>query len=174
MFDNLFPTYKKKVVALLLGSLGFLIIAYWLTISKTVEAYTDNSSMQERLAQATTVEKDISHYQQLLSNLDKQQHNQFSQEALFEFSTNFCQEHKLVIKKMPQASIALQNDYKIMTNLIEVEGNFIAITQLLYALEQEEKLGHIVSCQYQLRKNRESRTQELIGAIYLQNIQSVN
>lgn len=174
MFDNLLPTYKKKVTALILGSLAFLILAYWLTISKTVIAYRTNNSMQERLAEASTVEKDISHYQQLLSNLDKQQQNQFSQETLFEFSTNFCQEHKLVIKKMPQANIAVQNDYNIMTNLIEVEGNFIAITQLIYALEQEEKLGHIVSCQYQLAQNRESRKQELVAAIYLQNIQSVN
>ena len=65
-----------------------------------------------------------------------------------------------------------QQDLKILHNPIKVEGTFIPMVKLLYNLEQTQQLGRIVSVEFNLGKNYQSRQAELTANIQLQNIQS--
>lgn len=164
-------TYKQKYQLLLVGILAFTFIAYWLAFGKTWAAYSKTKTLQQQLSNADQAWKQIQTYQQQLKELEAEQNNQnFSQNTLFQKVTNFCHDKKLAIREMPESKVYKQQDIKILHNPIKVEGSYIPIVQLLYELEQKQKLGKVVSVEFNLGKNLQNRKKELVASIYLQNI----
>ncbi|BDS14298.1 hypothetical protein [Aureispira anguillae] len=164
--------YKQKYQALLGGIVLFVVLAYFLAFGKTWTAYRTTTQLEQRLSNAAQAWKDIETYQHQLNQLSKEQNNQhFTPNNLFQKVTGFCQENKLGIKGMSEPTVYQQEDMVILQNAIRVEGTFIPMVELLYTLEQKEQLGRVVSAEFELTKNYQSRKKELIGTIYLQNIQ---
>ena len=165
--------YKQKYQLLLAGIALFMLIAYWLAFGKTWAAISNSQQMQTQLSSASQAWQQIEQYQKQLKTLESEQHNQhFTQNYLFQKVTSFCQEHQLAIQEMPQSKIYEQQDMEILHNPIKVEGTYLPMVQLLYDLEQTQKLGRIVSVEFKLGKNYQTRSKELTADIYLQNIQS--
>ena len=165
--------YKQKYQLLLGGIALFLIITYFLAFGKTWTAYQKTTQLQEQLSSAGQAWQEIESYQRQLKKLESEQNNQsFTQNYLFQKVTEFCQENKLSIQEMPESIVYKQQDMAILHNPMKVEGTFIPIVQLLYELEQKQQLGRIVSVEFNLGKNHQSRQPELTANIQLQNIQS--
>jgi type II secretory pathway component PulM len=165
--------YKQKYQLLLGGIALFLVIAYWLAFGKTWTAYQTTNQLQQQLSSAGQAWQQIEGYQRQLKQLESEQNNQFfTQNYLFQKVTTFCQENKLAIQEMPESMVYEQQDVEILHNPIKVEGTFVPIVQLLYNLEQKQQLGRIVSVEFNLGKNYQSRQTELTASIQLQNIQN--
>jgi hypothetical protein len=165
--------YKQKYQLLLGGIALFTLIAYWLAFGKTWTAYSNTKVMQQQFASTGQIWQQIESYQQQLEDLDAGQNNQFfTQNYLFQKVTSFCQKNKLAIQEMPESIIYEQQDMEILHNPISVQGTYIPMVKLLYNLEQTNKLGRIVSVEFDLGKNYQSRKKELTANIYLQNIQN--
>jgi hypothetical protein len=165
--------YKQKYQGLLGGIVLFLVIAYYLAFGKTWTAYQTTNQLQQQLSNAGQAWQEIEGYQRQLKKLESEQNNQFfTQNYLFQKVTTFCQENKLAIQEMPESIVYEQQDVEILHNPIKVEGTFVPIVQLLYNLEQKQQLGRIVSVEFNLGKNYQSRQAELTANIHLQNIQN--
>ena len=165
--------YKKKYQLLLAGIVCFCFLSYWLAFGKTWSAYKKTQQLQQQHSNAGQAWQQIEQYQRQLNQLEAQQSNQnFTQNRLFQQVTAFCQERQLAIQDMPESMVYNEQDMQILHNPIKVEGAFIPMVQLLHELEQTQRLGRIVSVDFNLAKNHRSRQTELTASIYLQNIQN--
>lgn len=165
--------YKKKYQLFLGGLVLFLLLSYWLAFGKTWNAYHTSQQLAKQQSNAGQAWQQIEQFEQQLANLDAQQNGQsFSQNYLFQQVTTFCQENGLSIQSMPESIIYQEQDVQILHNPIKVEGAFIPMVELLYELEQHQHLGQVVSVDFAMGKNYQSRQQELTASIYLQNIKT--
>lgn len=172
--NNLLGSYKQRLLALLLGSIAFAFIAWWLSFGKSYQAYQDHRKMQRELAAAQNVDQEIAHYQKKLAAFNQDSSMQgFSQTRLFEILTDWTEQHRLNVVNMPEAIIVEEAGYQVFLNPIIIKGNFVDLVQLIYALEQEYRLGQVLNTDFKIEKNRESRKLELLAYIQLQNIQSL-
>lgn len=166
--------YKKRYQLLLGGAILFLVVAYWLAFSKTWRLRQEVVQLEQQRSNAGQLLQDIQHYEHQLTQLEAQQGNgAFTQNQLFQSVTTFCQEHQLAIQALPESRIYQEQDLHILHNEIQVQGAFIPMVQLIYALEQEQHLGRVVSVDFGSKRNPRSRQEELSASIYLQNIQNL-
>ena len=99
---------------------------------------------------------------------------QYERSVLFEAVNSYCRQHHLVLSNFGAEKRITKNGYHIITNPIEVKGLFTNIVQLIYYLEHLEQLGHIVSSEFHLVKDRISKKENLISTLFLQNILPAN
>lgn len=173
MFKNL--TYKKKNQLLIIASVLILYLIYAFAISKTIASYDEYNKAKSQIelaANAPTMTAQLE--KQLLqmdSKIGKQNLNgQNTEQALLELITNYCQNNHAVLREFPETTVAKQGDLFIETNLFVVEGEFSSLINLVYILEQKNKLGKIASVRYQLKRDFKTKDMALTAAIYLQNV----
>jgi len=91
-------------------------------------------------------------------------------QTLLELVTNYCKNNHAVLREFPETNTNNQEGLMIETNRFVVEGNFSALLNLVYLLEQKNKLGKISSAVYQVKKDFKTKNKMLIVTIYLQNV----
>ncbi|MES2141097.1 MAG: hypothetical protein V4511_15430 [Bacteroidota bacterium] len=173
MFKNL--TYKKKNQLLIIVSVLALYLIYAFAVKKTIAAYSEYCYAEKQIELAANAPvMAVQLENQLLqmdSKIGKQNVNgQNTEQALLELITNYCQNNHAVLREFPETTIAKQGDLFIETNLFVVEGEFASLINLVYILEQKNKLGKIASVRYQLKKDFKTKDMTLTAAIYLQNV----
>lgn len=173
MFKNL--TYKRKNQLLIIVSVLALYLIYAFAVKKTIEIYSEYTKAEKQIelaanapAMAARLESQLL---QMNSKIGKQNINgQNTEQALLELITNYCQNNHAVLREFPETTIAKQGDMFIETNLFVVEGEFASLINLVYILEQKNRLGKIASVRYQLKKDFKTKEMTLTAAIYLQNV----
>jgi len=171
-------TYRKKIYLLLTGFVVFLFIAYSLSIKSTFELASQCSVYEEQLEfvkdaplKIAALQKEIDIKEQILGRSNAG--DEF-QENLLKQITGFCQKNQLILREYPQVHNYIQQEYNIETNEIVIEGQFIKLLKLLYALEQEYKLGKVVSAKFMSKKDFKTNQMKLTLTIYVQNIKKEN
>lgn len=172
MFTNL--TYKKKIILMMAGFVVFLFIAWSVSIKSTFELANQCSICEEQLEfvkdaplKIASLQKEIDVKEQILGHSNA---GVEFQEHLLKQVTEFCQQNQLILREYPQVHNYIQQEYNIETNEIIVEGPFIKLLKLLYALEQEYKLGKVVSAKFMSKKDFKTNQMKLTLTIYVQNI----
>lgn len=173
MFKNL--TYKRKNQLLIIVSVLALYLIYAFAIKKTIATYSEYIKAEKQIelaANAPAMAAQLaSQLLQMDSKIGKQNiDGQNTEQALLELITNYCQNNHAVLREFPETTIAKQGDLFIETNLFVVEGEFASLINLVYILEQKNKLGKIASVRYQLKKDFKTKEMTLTAAIYLQNV----
>jgi hypothetical protein len=163
-------TYKQKNQWLALGVVLLLLIAYWFSFRKTIHAYQANKDLTNKVEQIQNANYNIQQLEQQLSKTKIQKEIPFNQTVLFEKTSQFCKSNQLDILTFEEPKIVTTDNYKVTTNYMEIKGSFKSITELIYELEQELKLGRIAAVQYELDYNRKTKKDFLVGKIHLQNI----
>lgn len=173
MFKNL--TYKKKNQLLIIVSVLALYLVYAFAVKKTITTYSEYTKAEEQIGLAANAPVMAAQLENQLFQMDskigKQNINgQNTEQALLELITNYCQNNHAVLREFPETTIAKQGDMFIETNLFVVEGEFASLINLVYILEQKNRLGKIASVRYQLKKDFKTKEMTLTAAIYLQNV----
>jgi hypothetical protein len=167
-------TYKQKNQGLLLGAVLLLLVAYWFSFRKTIQAYRQNKTLTQKSEQIQSANFTIQQLEQQLSKTKIHQETPFNQAVLFEKVSHFCESNQLNILTFDEPKIVQTDDYEVTTNYMEIEGGFKSMTELVYELEQKLRLGRMASVHYELDFDRKTKQFFLIGKIYLQNIQNKN
>lgn len=173
MFKNL--TYKKKNQLLLIGTVLFLLIAYYLAFGKTISLYRDCSSMKEQLAAVADEPNRAVSLQKKLSELDlklggRQLSDTNTQQVLLNVITNYCRDNKTVLREFPRATSKPESDYLVETNFFTVEGSFVKLLELVYLLEQKERIGRLASVLFMAKQDVRTKVLSLTATIYVQNV----
>ncbi len=169
MFSSL--KYRQKLQYTVLGLCLLLILAYFFSFSRTYEAYQLAQHQAQQLQNVQKASVEIPQLMQQLQTLNQTATTeQFSQGLLFEKVSQFCADNQLDITEYAPPSHYQQDKIHIVTNKITVQGNFKAITRLVYAMEQTWRLGKVASVQYDLKQDRQTKKQYLEGVIFLQNL----
>lgn len=173
MFKNL--TYKKKNQLLIAGAALAVFIVYSFAIKKTIIVYEKYSDAEHKIEFATNAPTKASQLEKELAVMDEKignqnRNGQNSSQVLLELVTNYCEKNHAILRDFPELTIANKEKLDVETNRFIVEGHFSTLINLVYNLEQKNKLGKVASVRYQLKKDFKTREMALTTTIYLQNI----
>jgi hypothetical protein len=173
LFKNL--TYKKKNQLLIIGSILLAAIVYYFAIKKTIDAYEKFSDCSQKMKFASSapmmaakMEKELTVMNEKMSNQNKSGQN--TAQVLLELVTNYCQKNHAVLREFPQTSSSNKENLLIETNRFIVQGDFATLINLVYDLEQKNKLGKVASVHYQLKKDFITKEMALTSTVFLQNV----
>ena len=165
-------SYRQQNIVLLAVSVILLIAVFNLNIKRTWRVYQDFKHNKNQVVLAASAPAEIANLRNKLSVLRSTNIKPYQRELLLEKTTSFCNGHGLLVKSFPEALALENNGASIVTNSIEVEGNYLEMVKLLYHLEEGEKLGSVSSVKFQLAKDRRTRKEVLRSTIFLRNIEN--
>lgn len=177
MFKTL--TYKRKNQLLIAGMIVTFLLVYVFAIKKTIAAYSDYSQAKTKVELAENAPVIAAALQKQLMQIDARigssdTTHQKTGEPLLELVTNYCQDHQAVLREFPQTIATVQGDMIVETNRFMVEGSFSTLINLVYVLEQKNKLGKITSVKYALQKDFKTKEMLLTATVFLQNVKKKN
>ncbi len=167
-------SYSTKLKWLLGGSIIFTFAAYQLAFAKTIHLYSKQQELTQQLAQSQTVEQDIANLQRTFQAQQSAQQKDFDEEWIFEVFTMLCRDNDMVIMGLERAERYLHEQHEVITNKVVLEGNFANALRVMDAVEHEFRLGMVVAAQFDKRRNRETKQNELVTIFYLRNIQPLD
>jgi hypothetical protein len=176
MLNNL--TYKKKNQLLLVGAILFLFIAYYLAFGRTISLYRECSTMEDQLLSLSDAPNQSAILQAKLTQLDqtlggRQLADTNTQQALLNVVSNYCKSNDALLREFPKAVSKQENEYIVETNVFTVEGNFMKLLQLVYLLEQKERIGKLASVLFQSKQDARTKVLALTATIYVQNVKKI-
>lgn len=164
-------SYKQRNL-LLLGASGLLLI-FVITVScrPTLQARQKHRLMQQQISRAATASQQMQQLETQMAELKAFSIAPYKRELLLESVTSFCREKGLMVTAFPQAERLKQGEATVVTHQIEVQGSYEAMVQLVYLLEQEDRLGAVSSLRFFKYKDRKARKQRLRANITLRNLE---
>ena len=164
-------TYKQRN-GLLLATSGLLFL-FIITVScrPTLQARQQHQFMQQQISRAATASQQLQQLEAQMAELKALSIAPYKRELLLEKVTGFCRDKGLLVTAFPQAERLQQDEATVVTHQIEVQGSYEAMVQLVYLLEQEDRLGAISSLRFFKHKDRKDRRQRLRANITLRNLE---
>ncbi|MBL4705807.1 MAG: hypothetical protein JKY54_14875 [Flavobacteriales bacterium] len=95
------------------------------------------------------------------------------QQMLIEKVNGICDKSGMKLTEVPAPVSYNQAGYEIITNQLEVEGDYLGLVELVSKMENEFERARIVSVNYYSRKNLQNNKYKLYARIYFQNIKSI-
>jgi hypothetical protein len=92
------------------------------------------------------------------------------QQMLIEKVNSICNANSLELTEVPAPVSYNQAGYEIITNQIEVEGDYLGLVSLINQMESQFERARIVSVNYYSKKNLQNNKYKLYARIYFQNI----
>ena len=173
MFKN--ASYKQKNLLLLAGSLLFLMLAYRLSLSKTVGLFREINMLEEQLNQLDQAPQQLADLNATLSELERYFTSDNGEDGnrehqLLETVSSYCAGNGIVLREFPQPIRTESQDYVIETNILLVEGIYKKLLYLVYELEQKHTFGKIASLQFETKKELKTGQKKLMARVFIQNI----
>lgn len=164
-------SWQQHLIALFTGAILMLLIAFQLPVQRSWSIYNEYSVGRKQIVQAAAAPIEVTRYQQQLKQQGPIANHTYDRELLLEKVTEFCREKELLVTGFPEAQQIEENGQAIVTNQIEVQGAYKSMVELLYLLEQDQKLGVISSVRFYTVKKRENQNELCLrGAIVLRNL----
>jgi len=169
-------SYKQKVAGLTKALIIVGIISWSFAVEKTYDLYFDNIRLEKQLVSASLAPQKIATFNQTLNQLDEHlflnvdQANR--QDNLLASIGAICKYKKLSLLSFPEVIAQQADDYIVATNVIEIEGKYTKLVEMVYDIEQIQKLGRVSSVSFELVKDRRTKKEKLIAKIFLQVIKS--
>jgi len=172
-------SFKQKNRYLAVGAGIFVILAYLLAISHTVEAFNQRKMLEAKLTNAKNSPQQITVMESKLAFINSKVNSYIvdstkGHEQILETVSNFCQKNNLTLREFPKTSYDEQKDITIESNLIIAEGSFINLLKLVYELEHRNKTGKVSSISFFSSMDNKYKRLILSVNIYIQNIRIKN
>ncbi len=168
-------TYQQKTIALIIGTLILSVLVYKMALGKTLTAYQQISTNEQKLTEALKAPDDITFYKSKLMSINAslnayEASTRNDHEHVLAYISKFCSKNKITLRNYPPLQEITEEDITILTHKIEVQGHYTKLVKLLYQLELQEKMGRIASVKFENKRDRQSRKKYLSVLIFLQNI----
>lgn len=155
----------------------FLILVYTFGIRKTIDQYMEYKNLRVNYEEAkqapqhlVMIKSEIDRLNSLTNTLGS--NGDIDRPVLLEVITDFSKVNDLVIKDFPQAMEKNVEDYIIEQNKIVVAGDFLEVIKLVYLLEQEKRMGQVVSADFKMTLDKATKKRYLQTSFYIQKIRS--
>lgn len=171
MFESY--SYKKKFIALILIFCMLSIAAYRRSFGSLIEAYKENKQLKE-LSNSIKSKTDnidglrnkVYQYDKFLGNQNVS--NDVIQQEIIAFSTS----HKgISIQELETTHIFEEENYRILTNQLDVIGNINDLLKLTYDFETKFNFSRVISMNLYVKKMSNS-SEELHLKIIFQNYEN--
>lgn len=173
MMSNI--SYKKRLYYLLAGMLILVVVSYQLAIKKTIRLRGECVQLEQKIEAASDAPGNIKGIQNEITGLDKlissgDTSNSDFRQLLLERTGEFCTANDISLKEFPTSSQTVKDDYIVETNTIVLEGAFSPLLEYCKALEQEYKIGKVVSVEFSSKLDLTSKKNKLSLKVFIQNI----
>lgn len=169
-------SWQQKLRYLCIGVGAMLLLSWWLSISKTVQLYSDNKNLEASAIRATEAPEELARLKGSLRTLSGklQQYTADSvthQQEVMDIVSEFCHKNKLILRSIPIRTYAMEKDLEVETMEITVEGAYHNLLKLLYELEVKQKPGRISSSSFYSFRDHQRNKTILQLKLYIQTIQ---
>ena len=176
MFKNL--TYKKKNQFLAAASLVVLVCFYRFDVNTTVALHRQVNELAGQIEIAKDAPQKVGLMEVKLGQMDllsglKHNSDTSIQQELLGVVTGYCQQNAVVLRGFPKTMVSEAEGFRVETNVFTAEGGFTKLLELVYLLEQKNRVGKVASVLYNTKKEVTTRSLSLTAAVYLQNIKKV-
>ncbi|WP_412560633.1 hypothetical protein [Winogradskyella sp. MIT101101] len=151
-------TKRQKNIVLILGFIVVLYICYQLAIQKTLEQKEQYNTLTKEVVLSKNAPKQLSllkqkevYYDSLLTKY--QLDGSSIQNNLLKVINAYAEANNLKVVSFLEPHITTKNDLTIKTYDFTLQGQYNAINQLIYQLEQQTKFGEIISLHFEKKKN---------------------
>ncbi len=166
---------KNRFIAILVAFLLLIVLSFQLSIRK---AFAEKQLYVKYLDQEKLLESvqermfDLNRQNALLAaNLGGEDLiDQGFEEALLQEVGSFAADHNLQLIEFSEKMTARDQSFQVETIRLSLKGSFENHIRLLNYLEEEFRMGTVVSVDYELRRDLGSRKQELFQTIFVQNL----
>lgn len=171
-------SYRKKNILLLVGIILLGWISWQLSFSKTFELKKQYSELKSEKELFSNVSQKLSQLKQHNSYYDsilkskKITTGSSFQNNLLQVITAYADSTRLQIVNFNTPHIYKTDNASINTYIFTVKGSFTNCLKQLYELEQQFKLGKIVSANFEKKRNFRQNSDYLECTILLQKIGS--
>ncbi len=168
-------TYRQKNKYLLIAFVVLLVLSYLLAIRDTLSCFFAYRSLQKKETQLNQAPQELKSLQVKLKGLNylienKQKTHGGVHASLLNIITAYCDEQGILLREYPGSQENIQNDLVVETNIFEVQGPFLKLLNLVYLLEQKQKIGKVASVRFQSKRDIQTRENILTVTIYIQNV----
>lgn len=151
-------TKQQKNIVLIIGFIVVVYICYQFAISKTFEQKTQYDALSKEVVLSKNAPKRLSllkqkevYYDSLLTKY--QLDDSSIQNNLLKVINAYAYANNLKVVSFLEPHIITKNDLTVKTYDFTLEGQYNAINQLIYKLEQQTKFGEIISLYFEKKKN---------------------
>lgn len=169
---------KQKNMALVAGFMLFLWLAHQLSFSKTIKLKKQYFNLREETLlfenssqKLMQLRKENQYYDSLLKSKRISTDRAF-QNSLLSTINKFADSTNIKVVSFQNPHVFEQESAKILTYSFTLKGTFNQITRLIYQLEQEYKMGKIISVNYLKKRDYGRRFDYLECSILIQRIES--
>lgn len=166
-------TYSKKVYTIIGIFLLFMLLAYNIVFSKTLQLFKDNKIKKEKLTWLKEKEKEIPALQAQMNLLDKAYNSPDSssiRDQLTAFISDFAEQHECVVTEIPQKSFYSSSQLNVQTNKFVIKGHFNQLLQLLNAVENHYNYtAKVVSVKFYSIKDLQTKQTNLYLSLITQS-----
>ncbi len=169
---------KLKNRALVIGMVLLLWLGYVFSFSKVFEARKQYYLLVKEQAFISNVSQKLMLlkrqnvvYDSILASKKIVSESSF-QNTLLKTITVIADSSALKIISFNKPHVFKTDNSIISTYSFSLQGNFSKITELIYQLEQQSKLGEVISVQYQKKKNYRRNFYLLECTVFLQRVDS--
>lgn len=168
-------TNKTKNIILIITFFLTIILCYKLAISKTIVLTKQHKTLKQQDLLLKNTPKQISLLKQKQTYYDsilvKYQLNESSlQNNLLKTINTYSDSSNIKVISFVEPHTIKTNNLKVNNYLFTLEGNYNAILQLVYKLEQQTKFGEIVNLHFEKKKNFRTNKEYLQASILLRHL----
>lgn len=175
---NFTLTYPKKCYALLAGFFLFLVIAYQLSFSETLQNKHDINEKNSKISWLKEKEKEIPLIKSKMELVEKaytEGDSSSVRDKLTAFISDFSENNNCTVTEIPISSLYTNGNVKIESNSFTIKGNFNSLLKLQYAIEQEFKFSaKIMSTRFFSIKENQTKRKNLYLTIITQSFSERN
>jgi hypothetical protein len=166
-------TYPKRIYAITIGFIVFLILSYIFSFSKTIKLFKDTKIKHEKLIWLKEKEKEIPVLQEQMALLDKAYNSSDSssiRDRLTAFISDFAEENNCVVTEIPEKSFYSSSQLNIQTNKFVIKGDYKSLLQLMLNVEtQYNYSAKVVSAKFHSVKDLQTKQTNLYLTLITQS-----
>jgi hypothetical protein len=171
MFENY--SYKKKFIALILIFCMLSVAAYRRSFKGLIEVYAENKELKELSNNIKSKTDNIDDLRNKVYQYDKFLGNQnVSNDVIQQEIIAFSSSHKgISIHELETTHIFEKENYRVLTNQLDVIGNINELLKLTYDFETKFNFSRVISVNFYVKKKSNS-SEELHLKIIFQNYEN--
>jgi hypothetical protein len=169
--------YKRKFIFIIIGFVILLLAAYKKNFKNIFEIRNQINHLDNKLNavdgsynQIFYLKNEIEQLNGLIGGQTKEP--ELVQQLILDFITNTG--FKINIHDIEDPHIFNDNEFTIHTNVLDIEGEYNTLLELLYKIEKDFTASKMVSSEFYTEKNYRTNSKKLFLKLILQNYEKNN
>ncbi len=165
-------TYSKKSLAIVVGFVIFMILAYKLSFAKTFELKKEIAEKESKIAWLKAKEKEIPFLKSKMELIEVVYSNDSTsiRDKLTAYISDFAENNNCLVTEIPSYTMYKSENLNIQTNIFTIKGRFNDLLSLLMDVETRFKItAKLMSARFFSIKDMQTKRKNLYLTLVTQS-----